>query len=260
LERGLIIYDCIDRFPLFHENASYVIEAEERLVSKADIVFATATGLYDRLCQIKANTFLLPNAADYEHFAYATTHGLKPPSEIADMPKPILGYMGEMAQWFDFDLVYNVAAQHPEWSIVLIGLVHANPTHRLFKLPNVYRLGRRDYADLPAYVNQFDVCLLPFLLTALTAVVNPVKLYEYLAAGKPVVSTPMREVLRYQDVVEIADRSAFSTAIQRALRTNSEAKIQQRVEFARRNTWDQRVEEIIRVLQLVRGSASSLDH
>jgi len=245
IEGRFIVYDCLDNFSLFHQDAPYIVETERQIVSRAQIVFATATELLERMKLLNPRTYLLPNAADYEHFAISH---LPPPREMASLRKPILGYIGEMAHWFDFDLVYDVALQHPNWNIVLIGLVHTNPAHELFRLPNVFRLGRKLYTELPAYLRCFDVCLLPFKINALTSAVNPVKLYEYLAAGKPVVSTPMREVWQYQEVVRIAERSEFSAAIKTELETDSEEKIQQRLAVARRNTWDQRVEEILRLL------------
>jgi glycosyltransferase involved in cell wall biosynthesis len=248
IEVRLTVYDCLDNFSLFHQDAPYIVEAEQQIVSRTQIVFATAAELLERMKLINPRTYLLPNAADYEHFAYDAIRDLPPPREMASLRKPILGYIGEMAQWFDFDLVHNVALQHPAWNIVLIGLVHVDLAHKLFRLPNVFPLGRKSYSELPAYLRCFDLCLLPFKINALTSAVNPVKLYEYLAAGKPVVSTPMREVWQYQDVVRIAERSEFSAAIKTELETDSEAKIQQRLVVARRNTWDQRIEEILRLL------------
>ena len=249
LDSKLLVYDCHDNFPFFHKNPYHIVEAEQWLASQAQVVFATAAELYDRMKLVNPRTYLIPNAADYDHFAHSGIRNTKPPHDIVQLRKPIVGYMGEIAQWFDLDLVYNVAIQHPDWNIVLIGPVHVTSAHRLFRLPNVHRLGHREYAELPAYVNQFDVCILPFKINALTSAVNPVKLYEYLAAGKPVVSTPLPEVLPFRSVVEIATHESFPRAIESALEQNDEAKVRERRQVAMQNTWDQRIDQILSAIR-----------
>jgi len=250
VDARLIVYDCLDNFPLFHKDPYRIIEAEQQIVSRANIVFATATELYDRMKPVKPqHTFLVPNAADYVHFAAVTTQSFECPEDLVGIRKPLLGYFGEMAHWFDFNLIYDIALRHPEWTFALIGAVHVAVDKKLLGLPNVRFLGRKDYAKLPAYLSQFEVCLLPFKINALTSAVNPVKLYEYLAAGKPVVSTPLKEVLRYQKVVEIADRTKFADAIELALVTSRDPqRVFERQQVAQQNTWDVRIEEIIRIL------------
>jgi hypothetical protein len=248
LNPRLIIYDCLDNFPLFHSNPLGIIEAEQQIVAQAQLVFASASELLERMKTMNPHTFLLPNAVDYAHFAPIPSPEC--PTDLLPVRHPILGYVGEMAHWFDFDLVTRVAAEHPEWTIVLIGPLHQD-ARRAAHIPNVKFLGRKNYSDLPKYVSQFDVCLLPFKINALTSAVSPIKLYEYLAAGKPVVSTPLREVIPLHGVVEIASRIDFATAIQRALETGAhQDKIEERLAVARQNTWDDRVQEILRLIQL----------
>lgn len=244
-----VVYDCMDNFAFFHPDQSSIVQIERNLASRADLVLATAEELRQRMVQINPNTVLMPNAADFEHFSRASRPILPIPNDIASIPQPILGYFGELAEWFDFDLVHDLAVSNSNWSIVLIGQAHVPSIRKLLQLPNIAYLGRKNYADLPAYLSRFDVCLLPFLVNALTAAVNPVKLYEYLAAGKPVVSTRLREVAPYDGTVEIADRKDFSSAVRRVLETSKEpALMRRRQEIARRNTWDHRVEEILRIL------------
>ncbi len=261
IDARLVVYDCLDNFPLFHKDPYYIVEAEQQIVSRANIVFATAAELYDRVKPVKPqHTFLLPNAADYEHFAPVTSQVFECPNDLVGIRKPLLGYVGEMAQWFDFDLIYNLALRHPEWTFALIGAVHVAVDRKLLGLTNVRFLGRKDYAQLPAYLNQFDVCLLPFKINALTSAVNPVKLYEYLATGKPVVSTPLKEVLPYQGVVEIADRGKFADAIELALLTSRDPqRVLERRRIAQQNTWDSRIEEIRRVFRNSDRAVGSLE-
>lgn len=248
LNPRLIIYDCLDNFPLFHSAPLRIIEAEQQIVAQAELVFAAASELFERMKTMNPHTFLLPNAVDYAHFAGAPSSDY--PADLLPARYPILGYVGEMAHWFDFDLIARVALEHPAWTIVLIGPLHQD-ARRVAHLPNVQFLGRKSYADLPKYVSRFDVCLLPFKINALTSAVSPIKLYEYLAAGKPVVSTPLREVIPFRGVVEIASHTDFATAIQRALETGAhQDKIEERLAVARQNTWDDRVQEILRLIQL----------
>lgn len=258
LPRQLLVYDCLDNFASFHQGRRSILDAERALASESDVVFATADELFERMCKLNPNTFRLPNGADFEHFSPAAGGRIPSPPDIEYIKKPILGYVGEIAWWFDFDLVRDLATQNPAWSIVLIGQAHEARANELARLPNVHMPGRKPYSELPAYLSRFDVCLLPFKINDLTSAVNPVKLYEYLAAGKPVVSTPMREVLKYRDVVSVAEPGEFSAAVSSALRRGNEpALVQRRQEVARRNSWEARVTEILRVLDpLCRREAS----
>ena len=204
--------------------------------------------------RINSQTFLVPNAVDFDQFRTAAKPDWVPPQDMLSLKRPILGYAGEIAEWFDSELVHDLAAQNPGWSIVLIGRIHVDISG-ILKLPNVHYLGLKNYADIPSYMSQFDVCLLPFKISALTNAVNPIKFYEYLAMGKPVVSTPIREVQYYRDIVEIAERSEFSAAVKRALETSGDQeRTARRLKIAENNTWDKRIEEIVRILNASLGS------
>ena len=254
LPPGLVVYDCIDNFAAFHRNRPDIDETEQRLASTAGIVFATSAELFEKMKRINSQTFLVPNAVDFIQFRTAAKLDGDPPPDMAPLGHPVLGYAGEIAEWFDSELVHDLAAQNPTWSIVLIGRIHVDIS-RILRLPNVHYLGLKSYADIPSYMRQFDVCLLPFKISPLTNAVNPIKFYEYLAMGKPVVSTPIREIQHYSDTVEIADRSEFTRAVKRALATSGdEDKIAKRLKIAQDNTWDKRIEEIFRILDASLGS------
>lgn len=246
---ALIVYDCIDNFEAFHRDNSVILKTEQQLAAMADVVFATSSYLFEKMRAMNPRTFLVPNAGDYEHFSQAMDPHLSPPHDIARLRRPILGYVGEMAQWFDEDLVHDLAVRHPEWSIVLIGQLHVN-LGSLLRLPNVHFLGPARHEELPAYESCFDVCLLPLKINALTSAVDPIKFYEYLATGKPIVTTPLPQLLPYAQAIQIADRPDFANAVQRALEGGrQEGLVAQRLEIARRNTWDQRVATIMSVLR-----------
>lgn len=245
---GLRVYDCFDDFAAFHGGCPAVAATERALAASADLVLAASATLHARMRALNPRTVLLPNAADYGHFAGWAA--LPPPPELAAIPRPILGYVGEIAWWFDLELVRELARARPDWSIVLVGPVHHPDRARLEGLPNLHLLGRREYRDLPAYVGRFDVCLLPFSLNALTAATCPVKLYEYLASGRPVVSTPLPEVLGHDAVVTVADRSGFGKAVEETLRSaEAPGARADRQAVARHNTWDHRIAEVGRLLE-----------
>ncbi len=245
---SLLVYDCIDNVAAFHRDRLDIIQAERVVASAAQVVFATSSDLFEKMKHLNSKTFLVPNAVDTKRFRVVAERAHLPPRDMRQIKHPILGYAGEIAEWFDCDLVRDLARQNPDWSIALIGKTHADISG-ILALPNVYHLGLKRNVDVPCYMSQFDVCLLPFKVNPLTNAVNPIKLYEYLAMGKPVVSTPIREVQPYRDVVEIADQSKFSAAVTRALQAaGDEKQVKRRLEIAEKNTWDIRVDEIIRIL------------
>jgi glycosyltransferase involved in cell wall biosynthesis len=249
--RGLrgrpLIYDCLDRFALFHADGRAIEQAEVEIATRADLVLATSRELFERMRALNPHTLLVPNGADVDHFATAQPPAPEP-ADLAGLPHPILGYVGEIADWFDVELA-EALAQNPRWSLVLIGPLRSGRARRLLARSNVRHLGPRPYAELPRYLSRFDVCLLPFELNALTAAVNPVKLYEYLASGQPVVSTPLPEVLPFRHVVSVAEATDFPAAVEAALQTAADADARERrLRVARKNTWDQRVETILGAL------------
>jgi glycosyltransferase involved in cell wall biosynthesis len=252
LRPRLTVYDCIDDVALFHRRPEAVARAERRLAEAADVVVATAELLDARMRQLNPRTVLIPNGADVAHFARALDTDLPVPPDVAALAGPVLGYVGGLAQWFDFDLVHRLATSNAGWHVVIVGPVQRGlvETWRIRQLPNVHYLGRRDYATLPAYLARFDVCLIPFKVDAITAAVSPVKLFEYLAAGKPVVSTPLAEVARYGEVVTLAPAAEFPRAVAGALATARDpAAVERRLRVARDNAWDVRVAAILDVFR-----------
>jgi glycosyltransferase involved in cell wall biosynthesis len=236
------VYDCLDRFDLFHEGGRRIALVEEAIASRADHVFATSGDLFERMRRLNPRTSLLPNAADYEHFAQATRPGPAPPA-LAKLPRPIVGYFGEIAAWFDVEAVATLAASHPNWSLVLLGPLSTNAARPLLARKNAHHLGRVDYEELPHYVRHFDTCLLPFKVNALTQAASPVKLYEYLASGRPVASAPIKEVLPFRGIVEIAEEGRLGAAVEASLAGARDATAaDRRMAVARENTWDRRVE------------------
>lgn len=208
-----VVYYCVDEFSAFTGyDAAQTLAAEQRLAGRADLVVTTSQALYDAKHSLNENTVLVTHGVDTEHFAQATAPETRVPPDLAALPRPVLGFWGLIQDWLDLALVAGVARARPAWSIVLIGDVAADVS-ALAGLQNVHLPGRRPYAQLPACARGFDVGLIPFRINALTRAVNPIKLREYLAAGLPVVSTPLPEVEGYAPHVRVADGvEAFVTA------------------------------------------------
>jgi glycosyltransferase involved in cell wall biosynthesis len=242
----MMIYDCVDEHSEYTGliNRKAVLEEERRLLSRCDLVFVTAPGLYESKKAIARNIYLLPNAADVEHFARAALPETPVPEEIRRLPRPVLGFVGVIHDWIDQELIAYLAEKRPDWSVAMIGPVGAGiSVDRLKELPNVYFLGRKTKEELPGYLKGFDVCLNSFRKNELTERVSPLKFYEYLASGRPVVSVEMPGVMEFAGVIEIAgDYEGFYQCVEQALAGESPERQKLRLEAAARNSWAGRVE------------------
>src|SRR5690606_5429016 len=200
-----VVYDWMDDHAGFSTNAPAMLATEERLVAESDLVVVTSRKL-EASAQGRARSLVLvPNACEPEHFA--RVDAAEPsPAELAGLRSPIIGYFGAISEWFDFDLVRHAARAHPEWTFVLIGSTFGAPPHDdLVRAPNVRFLGEKPYGALPSYLARFDVATIPFRLTPLIEATSPVKFFEYLAAGKPVVASRLPELVPHARLVELAD-------------------------------------------------------
>jgi glycosyltransferase involved in cell wall biosynthesis len=248
LGEKLVIYDCVDEHSAYTGfNPETVWGLEKKLLKQTDIVFTTAQGLYEKRKPYSKEIHLIPNAADVEHFQKAVLPETPLAPEMKGLPHPVIGFIGVLQDWIDLDLIADLAEARPSWSFVLVG--PAGPginLERLQSLPNVHLLGRRDKEVLPSYFKGFDICLNVFRLNQLTSTVSPLKFYEYLASGKPVVSVPLPAVEPFSDVVEIARNPAeFLQKIEHALSVETPERQEQRLRRARENSWEQRVIEIM---------------
>jgi len=164
---------------------------------------------------------------------------------LGRLTHPIVGYYGAIADWFDLELMIQIARLRPNYSFVLLGGVFDTDTSELSRLPNVRLLGQQPYETMPQYLYHFDACLIPFKTNSTTAATDPVKVYEYLSGGKPVVSVALPELEPYRDLLYIADsREDFVTQLDRALTEDDPAMIERRRSFAAENTWQNRYEII----------------
>jgi glycosyltransferase involved in cell wall biosynthesis len=247
LRERAAIYFCMDDYGELPDTTASMLEPlEALLLERVDAVVATARRLVMLKCPKSGRAYHLPQGVNYDHFATPRSC----PPELASLPRPILGFAGGVSPCCDFELLRTVANAMPNASVALVGPVMVDLGAE--RLPsNVHILGKRSYAELPAYVQAFDVGLIPYLLNDWTLSVDPLKLLEYLAAGIPVVTTPLPEVQKYASVVSQGSTpAAFLAAVRGALATREPERASGR-ETAARNTWSRRARQF---LEIVAGS------
>lgn len=246
LEHKLLVYDCVDEHSEYTGliNKQVMLHMEQDLLRQCDFTFVTAAGLYNTKKDFARRMYYLPNAANVELFMQAQNPATLIPAEMAAINRPVIGFVGVIQDWVDLDLIARVAKSYPAWSVVMIGPVGVGiDISGLQKLPNVHLLGRKDVKELPGYIKAFDVCLNAFKLNELTDKVSPLKFYEYLAAGKPIVTVNMPGVREFADIVEIANTAdEFVSAVARAVQEETPDKLAARLKRAQENSWESRVQ------------------
>ncbi len=250
LGERMVIYHCVDEYAEFSGvPKEVIIRMEQDLIRRADLVFTSAEKLCEERRALNPRTHFVPHGVDVAHFSRALEPSTDVPAGLRTLPKPVIGFFGLLADWVDLDMIAALARARPTWSFALVGKSQTDLS-MLQGLPNVHLLGQQPYTSLPGYCRGFDVGLIPFRMNELTLRVNPLKMREYLAAGLPVVSTPLPEVVRYNGLVRIATNEAgFVQAIEAALAGRSPAEDRQRVEAMRQEGWDARVGEMSDIIQ-----------
>lgn len=253
IPHSALVYDCVDRHSAYGGlmNPALVDREELELAGKCDAVFATAAPLAERLRAANSNVHFIPNGANFERF-YQASQQLEPPEDIRDIPHPIFGFVGALQTCIAYGFAVAAARAHPEWSFVWIGAEKAGADLAELKtLENVHFLGLRPNESLPAYLAQFDACLNLFAKSDLSRDVSPLKFYEYLATGKPIVSTRQPDqILQYADMIHIADtEDAFIRCCAAALADTEPSRTRQRIEAGRACSWDARVAQMRAVLK-----------
>jgi glycosyltransferase involved in cell wall biosynthesis len=255
LGEELLIYQCVDEYSAFSGvQAQAMLQMEEKLLRQADLVLVSADLLLKSKSKINPNTVLVRHGVDFSHFRKALDPETKVPEEIADLPRPIIGFFGLIADWVDTQLMAQVAQKYPQGSLVVLGKATTDVS-ALAALPNVHLLGRKPYADLPAYCKGFDVGLNPFRINELTLNANPLKVREYLAAGLPVVSTDIPEVAILGSCRIGKDPAHFLAEVDAALQKPGPQH--QISELVRGESWEARLEEIEQHLSAARQRAAA---
>jgi UDP-galactopyranose mutase len=200
LDPACTIYDAMDELANFRFAPPKLLDLERELLERADVVFTGGYSLYESKKQRHGNVHPFPSSVDRAHFAQARA-GLPDPADQAGLPHPRLGFYGVFDERMDLDLIAAVADAHPDWQLVMVGPVVKISEDELPRRANIHWLGGRTYNELPAYLSGWDVALMPFAINAATRFISPTKTPEYLAAGVPVVSTPIRDVKRHYERV-----------------------------------------------------------
>jgi UDP-galactopyranose mutase len=231
----------MDELSAFRGAPATIGSYEAKLLARADLVLTGGQSLYEAKRDQHRNIHPFPSSVDVEHFSRARQITADP-TDQASIGRPRLGFFGVIDERMDLDLLDGVAGARPDWQIVLVGPVVKIDSAVLPRLPNIHYLGSRQYEQLPDYVAGWDVALLPFARNEATRFISPTKTPEYMAAGKPVVSTSIRDVVRpygQQGLVRIADDvDAFVSACSEAMAESASQRITQADAFLRQTSWD----------------------
>ena len=254
-----VVYDCMDELSKFRFAPVALVDRERYLMAQADVVFAGGFKLSQSKAKYHQNVHFFGCGVDVAHFATARSADVAVPREIASLKRPVIGYYGVIDERIDYELLRTLASTLTDAELVMVGpIVKVDPAE-LPRAENIHWLGQRQYAELPAHVKGFDVCLMPFALNEATEYINPTKTLEYMAAGKPIVSTAVSDVVHnFTPVVAVADSyEEFAAAVRDAIERPNAELIARGLEQARANAWESivaRMERIIRDAMRTRES------
>lgn len=242
LNPSLIVYDCMDELSAFKFAPQSLKDREKELLRRADLVFTGGYSLYEAKKNRHPDVHAFPSSIDFEHFSKARLYCIDP-SDQEQIPHPRIGYFGVIDERMDLSLIEGIARRKPEWHIVMLGPVVKISSDSLPKLPNIHYLGMKSYQELPSYIAGWDIAMLPFAHNESTRYISPTKTPEYLAAGKPVISTPIIDVLRQygrNGLVNIAGTpDEFVRVASLELDTQDRQEWLEHVnEFLSHNSWD----------------------
>ena len=243
LEPSLVVYDAMDELSLFRGAPPELLPRERELLTRADVVFTGGVSLGKAKAQHHPNVHAFPSGVDAAHYAQALSAETKIPEDLAALPQPRIGFFGVIDERTDLELLRRAAELRRDYAFVMLGPVVKIDQAELPRVPNLHYLGQKQYRDLPGYVKGFDVCMMPFALNDATKFISPTKTLEYMAAHKPIVSTPVADVVgSYKEAVAICGTAEeFVGAIDRALAEEPgarEARVAREREILERNSWD----------------------
>ncbi|CAA9326257.1 MAG: Putative glycosyltransferase [uncultured Gemmatimonadaceae bacterium] len=241
-----VVYDCMDELAQFRFAPADLGSRERLLLDNADVVFTGGHRLYESKRRFHSNVHFFGCAVDAAHFAAARAPETVVPADVPTDRAHVFGYYGVIDERLDYQLIGRLAAENPDASVVMVGPVVKVDPRDLPQGPNIHWLGQRDYAQLPAYVKGFDVCLMPFALNEATEYINPTKTLEYMAAGKPIVSTAVADVVRnFTPVVSVAQTPEEFVALARgAAESPNEEMIARGLAQATAASWESTVRQM----------------
>ena len=252
-DKKLLVYYCIADFYELATSFKKVSKTEDELISKSDLIFAQGNVLKEKCKRLNDKVYVFPFGVKIEAFENFQRSSEEVPADIRNIKRPIIGYVGGIHKHIDLGLIRFIAENHPEWSIALIGPIQTDISEKS-SLQNVFSLGKKDFSTLPNYINEFDVAIIPYNISEYTATVFPTKLNEYHALGKPVVSTDLPEIAKFNaendNLVFIGKTyKEFVDCISNVLNSQSDKLANQRIVSARRNSWSTRIEEMSNLIE-----------
>lgn len=249
LEPMMTVYNPVDRYHAFSfVDADKILSSEHKLAKKANVILCTSEAIKNDLLPFNSHTYNVSHGVDFRHFNSALSIR-EAPEDIKRIKKPVLGYFGGLSERVDYRILSALAEAFESATILLIG-PRLTDMSRIEKYPNVHILGRKDLNDLPLYLKEFDVCLIPYHVNELMEGVDPIKLKEYFCTGKPVVSTDLPEVRKYGSLVYVGkDEQDFIAKVRAALDENNGRIKSLRIKKAKESDWAVKIEEISNVVQ-----------
>ncbi|GAW30611.1 hypothetical protein JDF658_03760 [Carboxydocella sp. JDF658] len=237
LKKKITIYEIVDNIKHYPGvNQALVQKMEKHVLIMSDLIFTTSRTIFNNLQKKVGNKiFYSPNGVNLIDFNNFNTHSLNNYNLKENERQKIIGYVGGIYSWIDLDLIKYIASKNKDWKVVMIGPIGKDIDLNTIKnFSNIKLIGKKEKETIPYYIKNFDVCINPFKLTDLTKAVNPLKVYEYLACGKPIVSVPMNEILHLKDVIYFADNyEEFVNKIENALVENDIEKTNERLKIVK---------------------------
>lgn len=258
LNEKVVLYDCVDEYtaqPYYQKNFIGIEKDEIELLGKSHYVFTCSPYLQQKKRKFNKNTFFIANVADYEHFSKSQGKKIPVPQDILSISNPIIGFIGAIDTYkLDFALIQKLAERNPNLSIVLIGgkgEAEKRANIKLFKKrKNIYLLGKKDYDILPNYIKAFDVAVIPYVNNEYTKSCAPLKLFEFLSLGKPVVVSGISIIEELKEVIIYTKNyDEFKKAIEDSLRNDTQENKNRRIDFAKKYTWEKKIEKQMAIIK-----------
>jgi len=253
-DAALTVYHLSDLFEdcLYSSNKSTLLKREQTISEQSDVLICVSQKLYEAKSSDRKNVYYLPHGVDFRAFRYAAENSNGFDEKLAQIPRPIAGYFGTMTRCNDIDTMLWCARSLPDVSFVFAGQITSGDYRQLLKLENVYFLGKLPYRQIPKLCACFDVCLLQWKMDEWIKYCNPLKTFEYMASGKPIVSVPIYEIAqKYSDIVSIAEtKEQFANAILTEINNDTEQRRDKRLRIARQNSWDNHIEHLSNIINI----------
>lgn len=248
LQPTLLVYHCSDDYTRQDDFPESFASLERDFIQRCDFVIATSEELHRAKAHMHANIHTVPNGAEVEHFASTQDPATTCAEDLATLPRPMAGYIGTIFRWIDQDMIVSAARRLPAWSFVLVGPVMTD-VRRLRALPNVHLVGPRPYQVLPRYLKGLDVAMVPFVSHDVTLRASPIKFYEYLASGVPIVATRLPDLEPFAHLASlVTSPGEFAAAVEHAPQHNTPLARQVRMSEARAHSWESRFDRIERLI------------